>query len=204
MTDRRGFITQFSMAAAALTAMDVEEMRALPLSAASPWDLSWVERIPKAKYPAVFNAFEVGDGLVLDLVGFFLDHYHEVYNTAPAQTLPLIVFRKIGTAPVYADAMWDRYGIGEVEKVNDGSAPARRNIFASRIQALQQRNTQMLVCNVALGFYARRLAARVNAKPDDVANELRGNLLPGVTLVPSGIFALTRAQHAGAVYMLGS
>ena len=197
MTDRRQFLTQLSVASAGLAALDFEELHAKPGSA--KWDLSWVDRIPKAKYPVAFNAFDVNDGLALDLVGFFLDHYHEVYNTATSQTFPLVVFRKVGTAPAYTDAMWTKYGIAEVEKIN-GSA----NPFAAKIAGLQQRNMQPLVCNVALTFYARRLAAKVNAKPEDVADDLRANLLPGAILVPSGIFALTRAQHAGAVYMLGS
>jgi intracellular sulfur oxidation DsrE/DsrF family protein len=207
VSDRRQFIATIPAAAAAFAAFDVEELRASTAPASgTPWDLSWVDKIPKAKYPVVWNAFDVNDGLALDLVKFFLDHYHEIYNTSVAETLPLVVFRKIGTAPAYTDAIWDKYGIGEVEKVNDrtSGAPARSNVFAPAIQALQQRNMIPLVCNVALGFYARKLAAKAGAKPEDVANELRASLLPGATLVPSGIFALTRAQHAGAVYMLGA
>ena len=206
MTDRRTFISAIPAAAAALAAFDVAELRAstMPVDGA-PWDLSWVEKISKAKYPVVWNAFEVNDGTVLELVKFFLDHYHEVYNTSVTDTLPVVVFRKVGTAPAYTDAMWDKYGIGEVEKVNDhNGAPSRSNVFVPAIQALQQRNTIPLVCNIALGFYARKLAAKVGAQPQDVATELRANLLPGAILVPSGIFALTRAQHAGAVYMLGT
>ena len=197
MTDRRQFLSQLSVATAGLAALDIEELHAKPGSA--KWDLSWVDRIPKARYPVAFNAFDVNDGLALDLVGFFLDHYHEVYNTANNETFPLVVFRKVGTAPAYNDAMWSKYGIAEVEKISGSTNP-----FAGKIADLQKRNMQPLVCNVALGFYARKLAAKVSGNAEEVANDLRANLLPGAILVPSGIFALTRAQHAGAVYMLGS
>jgi hypothetical protein len=39
---------------------------------------------------------------------------------------------------------------------------------------------------------------------DEVRAELRANLVPGAILVPSGIYALIRAQNAGCAFMPGT
>jgi len=43
-----------------------------------------------------------------------------------------------------------------------------------------------------------------NRKADEVRAEARANLIPGAILVPSGIYALIRAQNAGCAFMPGS
>ena len=61
-----------------------------------------------------------------------------------------------------------------------------------------------LVCNIALGHMAHDFAERTGRAADDVRQELAANLVPGAVLVPSGIYALIRAQNAGCAYMPGS
>jgi hypothetical protein len=54
---------------------------------------------------------------------------------------------------------------------------------------------------MALHFMAGQAADKAKADVQDVYAELRANLVPGVTLMPSGIFAVTRAQEAGCRLM---
>jgi len=66
---------------------------------------------------------------------------------------------------------------------------------------LRERGALLLVCNLALGNLGGRLAAKTKRDPASVRAELRSGLLPGVEIVPSGIFGVMRAQEAGCTYM---
>ena len=215
MTQRRDFIMQIGAAASAI-ALDAEELRAGTTVSPTPWDTSWIGRVSAARYRAVFNASTMSGGAVLDFVATFLDQFHEVHRTADRDTRPVVVFRRLGTAMAFNDAMWDRYPIGEDSKVDDPAtqAPARRNVYwraaagdaaeRPRIEALARRGMISLVCNIALGHMADDFAERTGRAADDVRQELAANLVPGAVLVPSGIYALIRAQNAGCAYMPGS
>ena len=118
----------------------------------------------------------------------------------------------------FNDAMWSRYPIGQDRKLMDVTTgePVRRNIFwqagpgkspgraADTIEALQRRGMISLVCNVAVQNWGRSLANDLLLAADDVVRDLKANLVPGAILVPSGIYALIRAQNAGGAYMPGT
>ena len=61
-----------------------------------------------------------------------------------------------------------------------------------------------LVCNIALGNWSARAAKRTNKKTEDVIADAKANLVPGTIIVPSGIYALIRAQNAGCAFMPGT
>lgn len=201
MNRRREFLTQFG-ALAAITRFDAHELKV----AAGPWDTSWIQALAAAHYRVVFNAEDIADGAAMDYAEMFLNDFHEAHDTADAQTRPVIVFRRLGTPMALDDVLWDRYGIGEDFKVNDNRthAPAKRNIYKPKIEALRQRGLISLVCNIALGNWSARAAKRANRKADDVMAEARVNLIPGTIVVPSGIYALIRAQNAGCAIMPGT
>lgn len=217
MAGRRSFLGQMGALAAAL-AVEADELRAASTSSFGGWDTSWIDRLADAKYRVVFNGSEVGEGAVLSFVTAFLDDFHTVHGTTDAQTRPVIVFRRLGTPMAVNDAMWQRYAIGEDLKVEDPDthAPATRNVYwtarrgatgaeaALALEPLQRRGLICLVCNVALGHWATRTAQRVGRDPEAVKAEARANLVPGAILVPSGIYALIRAQNAGCAYMPGA
>jgi intracellular sulfur oxidation DsrE/DsrF family protein len=72
------------------------------------------------------------------------------------------------------------------------------------IDALHKRGMISLVCAIAAGNVARSLAEKSGRNADEVRDEVRANLVPGAILVPSGIYALIRAQNAGCAYMQGT
>jgi intracellular sulfur oxidation DsrE/DsrF family protein len=215
MTHRRHFLAQMALGAAGL-AVDADELRAsAPAAASGAWDTSWIPRVEAAKYRVVFNASDISDGAVFDYALTFFEHFRDAHGTADSQTTPVIVARRLGTALGLNDAMWDRYRLGEDTKIVDENTKlaARRNVFwtagastagAKKIDTLQRRGMIMLVCNVAVGNMGYRLATRDNRNVDEVQAELRANLVPGAILVPSGIYALIRAQNAGCAYMPGT
>ena len=213
MPKRRDFLTSLTLAAATI-ALDRDEASAMPSS--SPWDTSWIDSLAKAKYRVVFNGSDVADGAALDYTSIFFDQFHEVHDTRDAETRPVIVFRRLGTVMALNDAMWDRFGIGADRKIDDPltKAPARRNPFWSApagdrhapmsIESLQKRGLICLACNVSLMSMGYSFAQKTGRDIEEVRKEVRENLVPGAIAVPSGIFALIRAQNAGCAFMQGT
>jgi intracellular sulfur oxidation DsrE/DsrF family protein len=218
MTKRRDFLARLSVVAAAMT-IDADELRAASASTShgSPWDTSWIDKLATAQYRVVFNGSEMADGAALDMASTFLDHFHEVHGTTDKQTRPVIVFRRLGTEIGFNDAMWEKYSLGEGNKTIDPAtgAPAKRNVYwktapgsssdaSTKIETLQGRGLIVLVCNIATENVGSRIADKRHLDRDEVRKDLKANLVPGATLVPSGIFALIRAQNAGCAYMPGT
>lgn len=114
------------------------------------------------------------------------------------------------------DAVWEKFPVGEDTKMNDrDGAPYRRNPFyrprpgasaesaATKLESLQKRGVILLVCNIALNNRIRGLAERTKRDVAEVKKEVFANLVPGTAVMPSGVFALMRAQNAGCAYMRG-
>jgi hypothetical protein len=217
MTDRRGFIGQLGVFAATMT-FDADELRATSVHTHGLWDTSWLDQLALAQYRVVFNTSEVSEGNVLSYVDSFLDDFHTVHGTTDQQTRPVIVFRRLGTPMALNDRLWERYQIGEDLKIKDPTthAAATRNVFWKAregatgwearyaLEPLQRRGLISLVCNVALGNWASQMARRYQRDPETVKTEVRENLIPGAIVVPSGIYALIRAQNAGCAFMPGT
>jgi len=66
------------------------------------------------------------------------------------------------------------------------------------------RGTILLLCNIAANNWASRHASLAHRDVEEVRAEVRNGLAPGVILVPSGVFALIRAQNAGCALMRGA
>ena len=217
MTHRREFLAKLGVLAGAMT-LDPDELRAVPASRGSSWDTSWIDALASAKYRVVVNASEIADGAAMFFARQFLDDYHEVHGTADSSTRAAIVFRGSGVPMAFNDAIWERYAVGEDVKLADPDTGrlARRNIFwgakqasspedvALALQTLSQRGVINLVCNIAVGRWAERAAARRHVSVDAVRADVMANLVPGAIMVPSGVFALVRAQNAGCAYMPGA
>jgi hypothetical protein len=207
---RRSFIGR--IAAMGAFAFGGELIAADALIEQGSWDLSWVNRIRKAKHRALFDA--PGPGAVLDLATRYIDNLHSVYGKSTGGICAVLNIRTRAVSMGLGDAMWAKHPIGEDAKVNDPdtAAPARRNVDMrvsdekaaqgyGSFQRLQKEGAIVLVCDFALGHLARRLATKQSLQPDDVHAELKSNLIPGAILVPSGIFGAAQAQNAGCAFI---
>ena len=182
-----------------------------PMSAAE-WDMSWIDRVRKAKRKAVFDA--PTPAVVLDLAARYYDNLQKVYGKSAGSSVAVINLRTRSVSMGLNDAVWSKYPIGEDVKVNDPAtnAPSRRNLDVripeektvqgyGSIERLQQLGAIVIVCDFALGHLANRLASKASAKPEDVHADLRSNLVAGAILVPSGIFGAAEAQNAGCAFI---
>ncbi len=214
MTKRREFLGALGAAAVTMN-FDAGELRAGTRSSRNGgWDTSWLDQLATAKYRVVINANEVSDGVAMEYASVFFDHYHEAHGTQDSEMRPVIVFRRMGTVMALNDAMWDKYEIGKARHVNDSAtkAPARRNVFwkappnppeyaTPSIESLKSRGLISLICNIAMNNVAGSFAEQFKLDPAEVKKEVKANLNPGTIVVPSGIYALMRAQNAGCAFM---
>jgi len=223
--DRRDFLTKLGLGAVALsggaivTPVGAEELDRMGQAfAAEPtWNMSWTDELQKVPYKAVFDSPSLADGAALDLAAGIWDNFKEVYGTDSSSRM-VIIMRQLGQVMAFNDMMWEKYGIGEERKVNDPATkqPAKRNPWAkvthgdpawavsSRLDTLHARGAIFLVCNRASMNWATSTAERMKVDVEAVKSDVRNNLVPGAILMPTGVFALVRAQNAGCAYMRGS
>jgi intracellular sulfur oxidation DsrE/DsrF family protein len=56
------------------------------------------------------------------------------------------------------------------------------------------------LCDVALSGYVSATAQGMKMDPQEMKKEWTDSLLPGIQLVPSGVWAVGRAQEHGCAY----
>jgi intracellular sulfur oxidation DsrE/DsrF family protein len=217
--DRREFLGALSVASAAIVGtrtLPLDASPAPPREGGEPWDMSWLERLKPATYRAVIDANVLEEGYAADLANGLMGDFHDVHGASDDQVRIVIVARRGGTPLVFADAIWEKFPIGEETKMNDrDGTPYRRNPFyrgrpgaspesaATKLESLQRRGLILLVCNIAANNWSRRLAELTKRDADEVKKEVFSNMVPGTIVMPSGVFSIMRAQNAGCAYMRG-
>jgi intracellular sulfur oxidation DsrE/DsrF family protein len=122
----------------------------------------------------------------------------------------MVILRHDGLPLAFQDNLWSKYKLGEQFNIKDGDAPATRNPYATitglpitgiGIAELLKNGVLVGACDVAMQVYSTMVAQKMNLKAEDVRKDWVAGLLPGVILVPSGVFAVARAQEGGAQYI---
>ena len=133
---RRRFIANVAGGAAALAAVgsSATGLLAQGTPATPPqggWDMSWLDRVQRAKHRQVFDAPGLAEGTALNNVMVWLNGYSEVYKTTDADMAAVLVFRHHGLPMVLNDDMWARLKFGDDDKLKDPTTgePTRRNPF---------------------------------------------------------------------------
>ena len=174
----------------------------------------WLAKI-KGKHRQVFDCISANDGFG---VAFGLNFIGQRRRTALKLTdsdlTAVVVFRHFSMPLTLNDKMWAKYKIGELLNVKDPktNAFATRNIFRDNIplhpnltyeQAIATRGVIICACNMALTVASGMLAPKAGVTADVAKKEWTANLIPGVVLVPSGVYAVNRAQESGCTYCYG-
>lgn len=147
---------------------------------------------------------------------------NELTGTPEKDSNAVIVFRHNAVPYAMEDRLWEKYKLGEAFGINDHltNKPALRNPFwqpklgeftipgignvAIGINELQNSGAMFCVCNMALSVNSAVIAGKMNLDAIEVKKDFASGLLPGVQLVPSGIWALGRAQEHGCGYCFAS
>jgi hypothetical protein len=162
----------------------------------------------KGRHRQVFDIYDMNDGYPLGFANNFL---------APNESATaVLIFRHKGLPYALASAMWEKYKIGESFNILDPEtkAPAVKNpyfqpkpgVLRNNEMALDRlfgKGTVMGVCGVAMRGQSGRLAAKAGVTAEEALKEWTANLIPGVTVIPSGTWGVNRAQEAGCTYCAG-
>jgi intracellular sulfur oxidation DsrE/DsrF family protein len=212
-TPRRGFLTRIAAGAGALVAGRAATASAELAHLAAPTDEKWLSRI-KGKHRQVVDCTSHNSGFGAAFGLNFIDSTKEALSLPETEFTSVVVYRHMAMPLTLNDAMWQKYHIGEVLGINDPAtnAPAVRNIYRDKVsgrpgvtyeQIMMTRPVIMAACNVALKAISGMAAPKASVTGVQAAEDWTANLLPGVVLVPSGVYALNRAQQTGCTYCGG-
>jgi hypothetical protein len=218
-TNRRSFIGSIATGAVALTvgsiAAPLASFAKEPTGDIDDPDL-WFNKL-KGKHKIVFDATRPHEVMPFAWPRVFL-MTNELTGTKENDTGVVVVLRHNAIPYAMEDSLWAKYKFGEVFKADDPltKAPSTRNPFwqpkpgdfklpgfgnvAIGINELQKSGVMFCVCNAALTVYSAALAEGMKMKAEDVKKEWMAGILPGIQVVPSGVWAVGRAQEHGAAY----
>jgi intracellular sulfur oxidation DsrE/DsrF family protein len=166
----------------------------------------------EGKHKIVFDTTAFKNGAVLAWCNAFLNSNNET-GTPDSDLNVVVILRSMAVGMALTDAMWEKYKLGEIYKIDDPltKAPAIKNQFINvksdefidqdiAVNVLQNRAVIFCVCEIALEGNAEHIASKLNLNKEDVHKDLSANLIPGINLVVSGVWALGRAQERGCAY----
>ncbi len=205
VTARRGFFTRIAGVIALGAAAFVPTAPHAETDAEDGPD--WPGKLT-GRHKQVVDAYEINEGFPLAFVLNFLE---------PNKSATGVIILRHEAFPLALNhAMWEKYKIGEAEKINDPEtkAAAVKNPYFepkpgalrndnSAIDKLLARGTVFGACNLALRGHARRLAKNPGVTADEAAKEFAANIIAGITVIPSGVWGVNRAQEAGCSYCSG-
>jgi len=228
-TPRREFLGQIAASAVVLasaacsTPISAGQANTAPAPAPSPappvpvhWDDSWFTRLT-AKHKAVFDSPAIEDGLAVAQAAGYIRGMRDAVAAAADDVQTVVVMRHAAIPMVFNDAIWAKYSLGKELKVKDYPSEkwATRNPWLtaatpskappdrpqSTLAWLSSHGHMLLGCDLATRGYAGEIAERTKVDSHVVYEELKANLVPGVILQPTGVYAVHRAQEAGCSYI---
>lgn len=191
-----------------------------PPPAPTHWDDAWFARIT-TKHKAVFDSPEIDDGLAVSQTAGYINQMRAALDVG-SDVMAVLVIRHAAIPMAFNDAMWAKYELGKAEKIKDDRtrAWATRNPYLGTSTAtpagaksdaperaqgtlswLGTHGQILLGCDLATRGMSTIIAQRTNQTPKAVYEEIKANLVPGLILQPSGVYAVHRAQEAGCTYI---
>lgn len=142
-----------------------------------------------------------------------------VATGTPEKDLGVVVILRHEAIPyVLEDRLWAKYKFGEMFKIDDpeSKAPSTRNMFWQPkagaftvpgigeveigINQLQDHGVMFCACNMALTVMSAVAAQSMKMDAATVLNDWKSGLLPGIQVVPSGVWAVGRAGEHNCAY----
>lgn len=176
----------------------------------------WFKKI-KGKHRIIFDVVRPNEIMPFAWSRVFL-LTNEATGSPSKDCNVVVVLRHDGIPYAFQSAMWAKYNFGEVFKADDPATkkPSVRNPFwkpakgdfkvpgigevSIGIDELQESGVMFCVCDMAMTVYSAALAEGMKLNAADVKKEWIANLLPGIQVVPSGVWAVGRAQEHGCTY----
>ena len=177
---------------------------------------AWFNKI-KGKHRIVFDVTRPHDILPFAWPKVFL-LTNEKTGTTEKDCSVVVVLRHDAIPYAMEDKLWEKYKFGEVFKIEDAGtkAPAVRNAFWKPkpgdfkvpgigevpigINQLQDSGVMFCVCEMAITVYSAVVAEQMKMDAGEVRKEWMAGILPGIQPVPSGVWAVGRAQEHDCAY----
>jgi intracellular sulfur oxidation DsrE/DsrF family protein len=229
-TDRRGFLGTITTGAATLglaTLFQPMQANANDIPGFNPDDPDmWFKKLKGKKHSIVFDATRPHEIMPFVWPRIFLVT-NTATGTAEKDCGVVVVLRHDAIPYAFEDRLWAKYkfsdvfkGLGEIGPVfqaaDAATAATMRNPFWKPkkgdfkapgfgdveigINELQASGVMFCVCNAAMTVYSNVFAQQMKMDPKDVMKDWVAGLLPGVQVVPSGVWAVGRAQENGCQY----
>ncbi|MBS1919675.1 MAG: hypothetical protein JST17_05455 [Bacteroidetes bacterium] len=130
----------------------------------------------------------------------------------------VVILRHDAIPFAFENRIWEKYQFGEFFKFDDPKTnkPSTRNPFQNPakgdftvpgfgevqigINELQASGVMFCVCHAAMTVMSTVLAGQMKMDAKEVFNDWKSGLLPGIQIVPSGVWAVGRAQEHGCKY----
>jgi intracellular sulfur oxidation DsrE/DsrF family protein len=187
------------------------EAEAMSTTAAVEAD-EWFKKV-KGKHKIIYDATEPNGGFPI-IWSWVFYKTNNATGTPDNELTSVVVMRHNGIALALDDKIYERYKIGEMFKVTDRAtnSSATKNNFITPtdpvmtsmgmdgITGMMKRGAMFCVCDIALSVYSGMAAKAVNGNPEEVKKEWVAGLIPGIQVVPAGVWAVGRAQEHGCAY----
>jgi len=209
-TPRRSFLGRVAAAAAVTGVSSLlpgQLVAATEATASADATLeAWFGRL-KGKHRIVFDAPEPNQGFGAIWPRVYLNTTEATYPGEGASAM--LILRHNGLPLALNDAVWAKYKLGEMFSIKSGETPATSNIYATittlplpgiGIVELLKGGVLVGACDLALTVYSSMAAQKMGMDAAAVRKEWVAGLLPGVQIVPSGVFAVSRAQEFNCSY----
>ena len=212
-SSRRNFMGTMAAGAAGLSILSNPLLANAPNDPGAVEDAeAWFKKI-KGKHKIVYDAPEPHEGFPIIWSWVFYKTNNQT-GTPDNELTAVVVLRHSAIPIAMEDRLWDKYKFGESFKINDPntSAPAVKNPFwvpdakmwvdfgIDGIKNLQARGVLFCVCDMAITVNSMFTAKAMNLNPEEVKKDWVSGLLPGIQVVPSGVWAIGRAQEKGCAY----
>lgn len=222
-TNRRGFLGSLATGAAAMGIAAIPAPLTLHATenynqGNSSEDPEEVFKKLKGKHRIVFDATQPHGIWPFIWPKVFLIT-NEMTGTPEKDSSVMVVLRHSAIGYAFEDRLWAKYKLGELFKADDPATTkaSLRNPFwkpktgdfnipgfgnvAIGINELQASGVIFVVCNAAMTVYSTMAAKTMGKDAAEVRKDWDAGLLPGITVVPSGVWALGRAQESGCGYI---
>jgi intracellular sulfur oxidation DsrE/DsrF family protein len=216
-SSRRDFLGKLAAGAAALGTVSFAPFQA---EAEMPEpDLAdpeaWFNKI-KGKHRIVFDATQPHELMPFAWPKVFL-LTNAATGTAEKDCSVVVVLRHDAIPYALNSDLWAKYKLGELHKAHDPLTKefATHNPFWKpkedykvpglgsvpiAINQLQDSGVMFCACNMAITVYSAVAADMMKMDPEAVKKEWLAGVLPNIQIVPSGVWALGRAQEKGCTY----
>ena len=139
-------------------------------------------------------------------------------GTPENESSVVVILRHSAIPYAFPDNIWAKYNFGELFKIDDPKTkkPATRNPFWQPktgdfsvpgignvnigINELQESGVLFCVCSMAIAVYSAIAGDKMKMKAEDVKKEWISSVLPRIEPMPSGVWAVGRAQEHGCGY----